>query len=298
MRPRDTDLVNVLSRPGDLRPLTDATGKSRRRQHEKHQQSAQQSKVHRTWPGLSLAYPFFPPSPWNPEGLASGWRLHPSTAEVTCLRHTRGLMFEHANGAVEATTDLPDVARRAAPGDEHDLLRGEAPERVLDRLHRVGVAYRAAGLDVHRCKRGQRERQAPLGVEPRLPEVRQPVGERRVVAGARTRTSGFCSAPGRVDFVPAAAISPIAPASAGSSSGVVTTTSIVKRSAGAEATSMGSSNVALAARKRIVAAAIAPTASPPPGPVNSNAATIGSAMATTINGKSQGLSLTGSSLLT
>jgi hypothetical protein len=32
--------------------------------------------------------------------------------------------------------------------------------------------------------------------------------------------------------------------------------------------------------------------------VNSNAATIGSAMATTINGKSQGLSLTGSSLLT
>ena len=61
---------------------------------------------------------------------------------------------------------------------------------------------------------------------------------------------------------------------------------------------MGSSNVALAARKRIVAAAIAPTASPPPGPVSSNAATIGSAMATTINGKSQGLSLTGSSLLT
>ena len=79
---------------------------------------------------------------------------------------------------------------------------------------------------------------------------------------------------------------------------MVTTTSIVKRSAGAEATSMGSSNVALAARKRIVAATIAPTASPPPGPVNSNAATIGSVMATTINGRSQGLSLTGSSLLT
>ena len=88
--------------------------------------------------------------------------------------------LEHANGAVEATTDLLDVARRAAPGDEHDLLRGEAPERVLDRLDRVGVAYRAAGRRRPPLQARPARASGAAGRRTRLPEVRQPVGERRV----------------------------------------------------------------------------------------------------------------------
>jgi uncharacterized protein with GYD domain len=61
---------------------------------------------------------------------------------------------------------------------------------------------------------------------------------------------------------------------------------------------MGSSNRALAASTRIIATAAAPTASPAGGPPNLNAATIGTAIARTISGSVQGLSLTGSSLLT
>ena len=102
----------------------------------------------------------------------------------------------------------PIVALLAAPRDEDHLLRREAPERVLDRLHRVGVA--------------------DLSREPRRPPLQAWPATASGAAGRRTepyagrtasgRTSSSSPAPGagprasappagRVDFAPAAAIS-------------------------------------------------------------------------------------------
>ena len=136
--------------------------------------------------------------------------------------------------------------RRAAPGDEHDLLRREAPERVLDRLHRVGVADLAAGVEVGRGKAAERDGQTALGVQARLAQVRQPVGERRVSAGARTRTSASARRSGAASIsLPSAAISRDRAGEARDHRPrrVVTTTSSVSGPPGESATSIGSSNV-------------------------------------------------------
>ena len=90
----------------------------------------------------------------------------------------RGRCLEHAHRAVEAALRTSSTATLVAGGGHEDhLLGGEAPERVLHRLHGVGVADLSAGVDVRPSPGRPARRQPPLGVEARLPQVGQPVGE-------------------------------------------------------------------------------------------------------------------------
>jgi L-seryl-tRNA(Ser) seleniumtransferase len=63
---------------------------------------------------------------------------------------------------------------------DDDLVSAERPEGVVHRLDRVGVADLAAGLHSLRRQRGERRRQAALGLRARAVLVRSPVADGRV----------------------------------------------------------------------------------------------------------------------
>lgn len=64
-------------------------------------------------------------------------------------------LLELMPGSVEEVA-LEKPRLVVGPGDDHDLIRWERGQRVADRLCRVGVANRAARLDLGRSKLGQR----------------------------------------------------------------------------------------------------------------------------------------------
>jgi len=68
-------------------------------------------------------------------------------------------------------------------GGDHDLVRGEAVEDVLDRLERIGVADASVGVDAFGLEPLEVAREAPLGRRERFVLVGHPVAHARVERG-------------------------------------------------------------------------------------------------------------------